>query len=130
MSELRSKSLDTILDWWAQELGISGADLWATHIGITLSGNSLQPGIFAFRRGEFVRIAAAPWKLENIRDEILNKKLTTIFSKGFWKKYLPEMCGKVIGPTLLYYADSPPEEWKSFKAPQGPGHRPSMTATH
>jgi len=119
MSELRSKSLDTILDWWAQELGISGADLWATHQGITLSGNSLQPGIFAFRRGEFVRIAAAPWKLENIRDEILNKKLTTIFSKGFWKKYLPEMCGKVIGPALLYYADSPPEEWKSFKAPQG-----------
>ncbi len=119
MSELRPKSLDAILDWWAQELGISGADLWATQTGVTLSGNPLQPGIFAFRRGNFVRIAAAPWKLENIRDEIVNKKLATIFSKGFWPKYLPEMCGKVIGPALLFYADSVPDAWQSFAAPRG-----------
>ncbi len=119
MSELRPKSLDTILEWWAQELGISGADLWATHPGVTLSGNSLQPGIFAFRRGKFMRIAAAPWKLENIRDGIVNKKLTTIFSKAFWRKYLPEMCGKVIGPAMLFYADSARDAWKSFAAPRG-----------
>ena len=119
MSELRPKSLDAILEWWAQELGISGADLRATHPGITLSGNSLQPGIFALRRAKYVRIAAAPWKLENIRDEIAEKNRSQIFIKGFWPKYLPEMCGTVIGPTLLFYADAAPDAWKTFAAPRG-----------
>src|SRR5688572_21489254 len=105
MSELRPKSLDAILDWWAQELGISGADLGSTQPGITLSGNPLQPGILAFRRGNFVRIASTPGKLERIRDAIVDRKVAQIFTQEFWRKNVRELSGKVIGPAVLYYAD-------------------------
>jgi RimJ/RimL family protein N-acetyltransferase len=119
MSELRPKSLDAILEWWAQELGISGADLWATQPGVTLSGNPLQPGIFSFRRGNFVRIAATPGKLETIRDAIVDRQISQIFTPEFWPKHLPSLSGKVIGPAELYYTDASEERWKTIPAPKG-----------
>ncbi len=119
MSELRPKSLDTILDWWAQELGISGADLGSTQPGVTLSGNPLLPGIFAFRRGGFVRIAASPGKLERIRDGIVDRRVSQIFTPEFWKKYVKEFAGVIVGPALLYYLDRVSEDWKSLVAPGG-----------
>lgn len=119
MSDLRPKSLDAILDWWAQELGISGADLWSTQPGVTLSGNPLLPGIFAFQRGTFIRIAASPGKLERIRDAIMDRKVSQIFTPDFWKKNVKEHTGLIVGPATLYYADRAHEDWKSFTAPVG-----------
>lgn len=117
MSELRPKSVDAILDFWAQELGISGADLGSTQSGVTLSGNPLLPGILAFRRGHFVRIAATPGKLERIRDAIVDRKVPQIFTPEFWRKNVRELSGKVIGPAVVYYVDKVPDDWKTFKTP-------------
>lgn len=119
MSELRPKSLDAILDWWAQELGISGADLGATRPGVTLSGNPLLPGILALLRGNIVRIASSPGKLETIADAIADKKIPKIFTADFWKKNLKELCGKVIGPADLYYIDKAGDHWKGIPTPHG-----------
>ncbi len=119
MSELRPKSLDAILEWWAQELGISGADLGSTQPGVTLSGNPLLSGVCALQRGDIVRIAASPGKLEPIRDAIVDKKIAKIFTPEFWKKNLKELAGKIIGPTVLYYIDKAGENWKAMPNPHG-----------
>jgi ribosomal protein S18 acetylase RimI-like enzyme len=119
MSDLRPKSLDAILEWWAQELGISGADLWSTQPGVTLSGNPLLPGIFAFRRGGFVRIAASPGKLERIRDAIVDRRVSQIFTPEFWRKHTKDLAGLVVGPAVLYYTDRAHEDWKGFAPPMG-----------
>lgn len=123
MSELRPKTLDAILDWWAQELGISGADLMSTQPGVTLSGNPLLSGILAFNRGNFVRIAATPGKLERIHEVIVDRKITQLFTAEFWSKHLKEHTGKIIGPARLYYADKPVESWKRITTPVGTGVR-------
>lgn len=119
MSELRPKSLDAILEWWAQELGISGADLWATQPGVTLSGNPLLHGILAFRRGSFVRIAASPGKLERIRDSIVERRVSQIFTSEFWGKTVKELVGVVVGPAALFYIDRVSEDWKGITPPAG-----------
>lgn len=119
MSELRPKSLDAVLAFWAQELGLSGADLGSTHPGITLSGHALLPGVIALQRGSFVRVAATAGKLDLIHEAIVGRKIAEIFTPEFWQKHVPGLSGKVIGPTLLYYLDKTPDAWKNLAPPPG-----------
>src|SRR5688572_1864400 len=95
--QLRAKSLDAILGWWAQELGVNVPELMARADGVTLIASSNLPGVFLFRRGDDLRIAALLPKLKPIHDAILGRTFETIFTPAFWEK-LPSLAGTVIGP--------------------------------
>jgi hypothetical protein len=107
---LRPKTIETILGWWAQELGVNTLELKARADGVTLSPSSNLPGVFLFRRGADLRIAALLPKLKLIHDAILGKTFRTIFTAKFWTG-LPLLNGLAVGPAALFYLDSIPTQW-------------------
>lgn len=109
---LRPRSLDSVLGFWAQELGVNVPELMAPADGVTLTASSALPGIFLLRRGHDLRIGAAVQKLKAIHDVILGHTFRTLFSAAFWKKH-PALSGQVIGPAMLFYLDAAPASWKA-----------------
>src|SRR5215207_7891347 len=109
-SSLRPKSIETILAWWAQELGVNAPELAARVEGVTLNVSSNLPGVFAFRRGHDLRIAALMPKLNVIHETIIGKTYKTILSPSFWTR-LPALNGTAVGPARLYYLDVIPPQW-------------------
>jgi hypothetical protein len=107
---LRAKSLDAILGWWAQELGVNVPELMARADGVTLIASSNLPGVFLFRRGGDLRIAALYPKLHAIHDAILGQSFKCLLTAEFWQKH-PEFGGNVNGPAHLFYLDSLPQNW-------------------
>jgi hypothetical protein len=107
---LRAKSLDAVLGWWAQELGVNVPELMARADGVTLIASSNLPGIFLFRRGGDLRIAALLPKLKAIHDVILGNSFKALLTAEFWQSH-PEFAGNVNGPAHLFYLDSLPQNW-------------------
>ena len=110
---LRPKTLEAIIRWWAQELGVNVPELMAHAEGVSLSASSNLPGILLFRRGGDLRIAAVVQKLIPIRDAILGQTFRRIFTAEFWPKRLPAFSGQAVGPAHLFYLDAVPTHWKS-----------------
>ena len=107
---LRAKSLDAVLGWWAQELGVNTPELMARADGVTLIASSNLPGIFLFRRGGDLRIAALLSKLKPIHDAILGHSFKKLLTPEFWSA-MPELSGTPIGPAHLFYLDTLPKNW-------------------
>jgi hypothetical protein len=107
---LRAKSLDAVLGWWAQELGVNVPELMARADGVTLIASSNLPGVFLFRRDGDLRIAALLPKIKGIHDAILGHSFKAILTPDFWRN-LPEICGEVDGPANLFYLDTLPQGW-------------------
>ncbi len=107
---LRAKSLDAVLGWWAQELGVNTPELMARADGVTLIASTNLPGIFLFRRGNDLRIAALLAKLKPIHDAILGHSFKKLLTAEFWSA-MPALSGTAIGPAHLFYLDTVPKEW-------------------
>jgi GNAT superfamily N-acetyltransferase len=112
VTSLRPKSLDTVLGWWAQELGVNVPELMAQADGVSFTESSNVPGVLLFRRGRDLRIAVSRGNLQTIHDAILGKTFQTLFSARFWMQF-PKFCGTVVGPATVFYADAPLPRWKS-----------------
>ena len=110
--QLRAKSLDAVLGWWAQEIGVNVPELMARADGVTLIASSNLPGVFLFRRGSDLRIAALLSKLHAIHDAILGQSFKALLTAEFWQT-LPEFAGTANGPAHLFYLDGLPENWTS-----------------
>ncbi len=117
LPQLRRRSIDAIHEWWAAELGVNVPELAARAEGITLSASANLPGIFIFRRGGDMRIAALRHKLQKIHDTLLGHTHRQIFTGEFWRKELPDWGGQSVGPAQLFYLDALPA-WQ-FSAPLG-----------
>lgn len=109
-SSLLPKSHDTILGWWAQELGVNVPELQARANGVTLTASSNLPGIFVFRREKDLRIAALFAKLDPIHDAILGKTFGDVLNPEFWTGH-PSLSAGAVGPVSLYYLDAVPAGW-------------------
>jgi RimJ/RimL family protein N-acetyltransferase len=114
---LRPKTLEAILGFWAQELGMNVPELMARADGVTLSPSPNMPGILIFRRGNDVRIAAHLQRLQKIHDAILGHTFQMLLRPEFWQRH-PALAGAIIGPATLFYLDAVPEKWTNG-APRG-----------
>jgi RimJ/RimL family protein N-acetyltransferase len=109
---LRPRSLDAILAFWAQELGVNAAELMVAPQGVEMTANSSIPGILLFRRGKHLRIAASAPKLNRIHSALVGETFGKVLTTKFWDRF-PDLLGTPVGPALLFYLDSVPAKWSA-----------------
>jgi hypothetical protein len=81
--------------------------------GVLLSVNMGLPGTMVFQREGDIRIAASAAKIERIGSRLGGAGMEDFCSPEFWRANLPDVTGRISGPSQYYYVDALPKTWSA-----------------